>query len=874
MPRATYFMYDRHDARQRVGPMADRRGSSTGSALGRLFLALVVPLCLTTWVAAAESTTYAINLPQQSVATALNGLSEQTGIPVAFPYDLAKDRISNPVVGRYTLTEALDALLKGTGLTGGLSEKGMLTISSAPESDQRGASVAVSSSESKGTGRTIVSRFAAIVTALSAAFAASAQESPGTPGAVALEEVIVTAQKREERLQDVPVPVTAISGEALVHQHELRLQDYYASVPSLSLISGGSGDQALAVRGISSGGANNNPSVGITVDDVPIGSSSNLSNAAFFIPDLDPSNLQSIELLRGPQGTLYGASSIGGLLKYVTVDPSTSSFSGQAQADLTSVHNGDGAGYGVRASANVPLSDSLGVLVSGSKRRDPGYIDDLIGRDGVNQVETSGGRVATLWRPTDAFSVKLAALFQNTDADGRSYADPSLGDLKQSTTAKSGVWFIRFRLYTANISAKLGGVDLASITGYSINKMSYGNDLSSNTFFTGAANQYFGVQGAFGTTESETRKFTQEIRLSSTLGKVDWLVGGFYTDERVPSRQPIYASNPTTGQVAGQLIDFSFPTTFREAAVFGDLTVHFTDRFNVQFGGRETHNHQEYNEHDTGALLEVFGYPSPADFGPTITRESSFTYLVTPQFRISPDLMTYARFASGYRPGGPNAESSFGLPEKFGADKTYNYELGIKGDVLDHDLSFDASVYYINWKDMQLSLERFGLFFLTNASSAKSQGAELSVAARPWRGMVATAWVAWNDAKLTSNIPAEAGNAVSGDALPYSSRISGNLSLNQDFFVTNNWTAFLGGSVSYVDDRKGDFVRGTAVRQSFPSYTKTDLKAGLRYESWTLTAFLNNATDQRGILKGDPSVPGSLAYIQPRTAGLSIGKIF
>jgi outer membrane receptor protein involved in Fe transport len=159
---------------------------------------------------------------------------------------------------------------------------------------------------------------------------------------VLLEEIVVTAQKRTERLQDVPVPVTVLKGETLVDTGKTRLESYYTTVPGLSMASSGGGDANLTIRGISTG-ANTNPTVGIVLDDVPFGSTSTLATATF-APDIDPSDLARIEVLRGPQGTLYGASSIGGLLKFVTVDPSTERLSGRVQADTSRVYNGAAAG--------------------------------------------------------------------------------------------------------------------------------------------------------------------------------------------------------------------------------------------------------------------------------------------------------------------------------------------------------------------------------------------------------------------------------------------------------------------------------------------------------------------------------------------------
>ena len=201
--------------------------------------------------------------------------------------------------------------------------------------------------------------------------AQQAQSTDQTLGAKGpqLEEVIVTAQKKTENLLDVPVPVTAISAQSLIDTNQLRLEDYFTQVPGLTVTPSGYGVPQLAIRGITTGGFTN-PSVGITVDDVPYGSSSGIASGQE-VTNFDPNDLQRVEVLRGPQGTLYGASALGGLLKYVTVDPSPAALSGQVQAGTTDVYNGGSLGDNFRGAINVPLDDTLAVRASAFYRTDP-----------------------------------------------------------------------------------------------------------------------------------------------------------------------------------------------------------------------------------------------------------------------------------------------------------------------------------------------------------------------------------------------------------------------------------------------------------------------------------------------------------------------
>jgi outer membrane receptor protein involved in Fe transport len=356
---------------------------------------------------------------------------------------------------------------------------------------------------------------------------------------------------------------------------------------------------------------------------------------------------------------------------------------------------------------------------------------------------------------------------------------------------------------------------------------------------------------------------------------LDWLAGVFYTHEDTPTHDRYYAVDPATSEVAGLLFDDPYPTTYAEQAVFGDITVHFTDRFNVQIGGRASENKQSYSEIYSGPLLQG----DPLAIPPVHTQDSSFTYLLTPSFKIAPDLMLYGRLASGYRPGGPNPLCTlFDANCSYEPDTTTNYEIGIKGQAFDHALSFEGSVYYIDWKDVQIALADpdTSQSYFANATRARSRGVELSMQARPLRRLTIAAWVAWNDATLSESLPVTSGAiGFDGDRLPNSARFSGHLSLDSDWPVTNRVTAFWGASLSYVGTRQGGFPSpAQAIRYEMPGYAQTNLRVGARYESWMVNLYVNNLADKRGQLAAyDPSEP-YINYTQPRTAGIGFTKTF
>jgi iron complex outermembrane recepter protein len=245
--------------------------------------------------------------------------------------------------------------------------------------------------------------------------------------------------------------------------------------------------------------------------------------------------------------------------------------------------------------------------------------------------------------------------------------------------------------------------------------------------------------------------------------------------------------------------------------------------------------------------------------------------------------MVYARFSSGYRGGaggssGPNDRCVlFNYPCQYEADETRNYELGMKGNALNGVFSFDASLYYIDWQDIQIQAlhPQAGATYNTNGSSARSQGAEFSMQSTPFDGTTIAAWGAWNDAELTEPFPPGPLFGADGDRLPLSSRWSGNLSVDQEFALATNLTAALGASVTYIGSRKGLFT-ATSARAAYPDYTRVDLHGGLKRDSWALDLFVNNVTDKRASLSGGTGFfpPYSVVYIQPRTIGMSLMKTF
>lgn len=850
--------------------------------MGHRLLAWIVCLsmCSVGWALDLESQQQ-FDIPAQKLSTALVEFSRQTKTPIVSSTPDVERFNSPGVTGRMSLRQALRNLLQGTGLEIKTTDSGAIAVGIFGAKALRGSESGAKTSSPSPTSTNAASTMNPSTSNQDSSAASSGSETAG------LGEIIVTAEKRSERIQDVPVPVTALDASQLTENSQVRFEDYYTSVPGLSFAPNEQ-NNFLAIRGISTGGYSN-PTVGIVIDDVPFGGST-AQGGGQVMPDIDPGDLARVEVLRGPQGTLYGASSMGGLLKFVTIDPSTDAISGRVQAGVSNVHNAGQPGYSVRASVNVPLNDTLAMSVSGFTRVDPGYIDNPVYHlDGVNETKVMGGRLALLWLPSDVVTVKLGALYQDSRLEGSPQINvlPGLGDLQQSSLP--GWQDTEIQSYSARVTVKLGSVDLASITGYNIDNYYINDDY---TFAVGSLVPLVlpgvAVAGTPLEQSNSTHKFAQEIRLSSSIGtRFDWLVGGFYTRETyeglggnvygvTPEFQPLPA--------ADDLLNLGIYTeTYTEYAGFADLTYHFTDRFDVQVGGRESQIKQVNGGAGVTSGLFVplfYGTTSPLYVAPNpVAKNDAFTYLLTPRFRLSSDLMLYARLASGYRAGGSNGSNPLPpTPPQYGSDKTQNYEIGVKGDFLDHKLSVDASVYYIDWTGIQLTLVNHtdGINYTVNGSPAKSEGVELSIESRPLTGLMIAAWAAYDDAALTQDLPTgSSAYGVAGNRLPLSPRISAHLSLKQDFPLWNEVTGYVGGSIDYIGNRQGLFV-STPERAYYAPYARADVLSGIRFDSWTVNLYGNNMTDRRGVLGGGIGMFPPFAYniIQPRTIGLNVIKKF
>lgn len=718
-----------------------------------------------------------------------------------------------------------------------------------------------------------------------------------------LDKVVVTAQKREQAALDVPASVTAVSAERLSKGGLSKLEDYVAQVPGMSITSNGANMQ-VTLRGISTGAAQSSATTAVYIDEAPIGSVNAYTGGANLVPDMDPAELRRIEVLKGPQGTLYGSGAVGGMLRYVTADPDFTRASGGLTLGASSVAHG-GNGNVIRAMANLPLGNGdMGLRFSAFSRKEPGYIDNvntLAPKEDSNEVRTRGARLAFAWRLTPDWKLKAQALTQRLEADGTNSVDvngttlvPTSGEYKVNNRVPV-LGERKLDLGNVTINGQIGDVTLVSSTTLQTLDAQATSDvsLSYGTLLALLAAQP-GLNVQFDQ-RTHTRRFAQELRAQSTAlaGKLDYEAGLYFTKEDNTNRLPgMNTFDAATGAVKPVVIPGTtvpYPdgmakaridTTYKEVSVFANATYAVTEQFDMQAGVRWGQDRQHYDQLYTGLLF------TPPVALTQDSKNSKTTWLLTGRYKLGRSDSIYARLATGYRPGGPSAATPVtGASPIVGADSLTSAELGWKTVFAGGKASFEAAVFNTDWKDVQIQTNRSGSNFLINGGKAVSRGAEATLAVYPVAGLGLRATVGYTDAHLTEDTTNVMVNATtplgrSGDAMPFVPKLTASLAADYKFALTADWAASLGAAVAHTGKRRSDFSGKPHL--DLPAYTTLNLSAAVENASWRFSAYVKNATDADGIIVlGDrglppftPTAPYGAGIIQPRTTGVEASYRF
>lgn len=597
-----------------------------------------------------------------------------------------------------------------------------------------------------------------------------------------VEDVIVTATRRAERLQDVPVSISSLSQEELTQRGIVNYDGLATATPGVVLNRASANFNNFTARGIATNGygANLQSTVAIYLDELPISSNGNSTI-------LDPTlyDVERIEFLRGPQGTLFGSGSLAGALRILTHDPDPSGFDASALADLGVMAEG-GLRQRYNAMVNVPLiEDELALRIVGFSRNEEGWVDNIgTGIEDANTLVQYGGRAILQWEPTDRFSARLMYSREISNPHDSSLTNPNLGEYVRLSDRPD-----RFQSdmtnYNATLEYQFDGARLTSSSTYS--------DYT-GLFYVDLAGSYAQAFPFALDADAWDSTFVQELRLvSDPGGKIDWSVGGFYfrkrrdVDYNYRSNPEFLAARGLTGLPDEYYQRFGSHFTSHEVAAFGQLTYRFTDDLWVTGGLR-------YGKTDAQGFTEAGGYGSNyltlAYWGLTNTpitmtgpyaaaagvkaKEDGPSYRLSLSWRPTKAITTYGAISTGFRPPIINAQAGtvsqidpndIVIPTGASSDNLINYEIGVKGRWFGGKVYADAALYWVDWNDIQVQANRVSdsIQFATNIGGATSKGLEVSVVALPADGWTVALTGSLNEAKVDDLSVQEA--AISGAVL-------------------------------------------------------------------------------------------------------------
>jgi len=727
-----------------------------------------------------------------------------------------------------------------------------------------------------------------------------------------LEEVIVTATRREVALQDVPLSITAFSQEELIEKGIVNYQGLANNTPGVILNRQSQNFNNFSVRGIATNGYNANlqSTVAIYIDELPISSN---GNSTILDPNLF--DVERVEFLRGPQGTLFGSNSLAGAVRFINKNPDLNEWDSTVLVDW-GMTDGDSFRQRYNGMINIPLiEDTLALRLVGFYRDEEGYLYNAgIDVKDSNALKDVGGRAILLWEPTEKFYLRALYMTEDSKPSDASLINPDRGDKVRFTDKPD-----RFQGFIDNFNITFGydfgAAELTSSTTWSDYKGDFIVDLA-GTF----AQAIPFALDAIGWDEN----FVEEIRLvSDSGGKFDWVVGAYYNYKRRDVDYD-YRSNEAFLDARGftglpnppyyQQFDSYFVT--HEKAGFGELTFNFSDKLWVTGGLRYTASDVQgftkaggynsmYNSWYPGvAPTNYFGvalYPqfySPDAYLVPVEaavgekgKESGFSYKFSVSYKPREDLTTYATVSTGFRTPVVNAYAGQGsqydpndiiIPDGADSDDLTNYEIGMKGNWRDNKLTAHLAAYYIDWSNIQVQANRVSdtIQFATNVGGAVSKGVEFELAAFPTPGLMIAFNGSWNNAKVTKLSDSEA--AISGAEMGSKMAFpewQGSAYLKYDFDMGAN-RAFFTTNVMYVDGYPNMFpnVPGqpgvpTAMYGVTESYTMVNMSLGTTLgEKWMLTGYVENMFDDDSLIYIHPEafIEARYAIPVPRTYGVRL----
>ena len=596
-----------------------------------------------------------------------------------------------------------------------------------------------------------------------------------------VEEVIVSARKVNERLQDVPVTVSAVTGEALRKSGAADVKDVLGSIPGLSFTNVERGQSKYTIRGINS--AVTTPTTGIYLDDISLITNVQDYASGAFDPILF--DLERVEVLKGPQGTLYGGSSMGGAIKYVTARPNLSVKSGSISAGFGTVEHG-AESYQAQGVLNLPLiEDVLGVRGGFYYLHEGGYVDNIAGQNIVDASRSSTsaplytplsqpslstqsrkdynfsnsyvGRLSLLWQPDPSWSISPTVYYQKSTQENPPYFLTNVGGLTSSYRYVTQKNPDEAGIYSLNIQKTMGQIEVTSLTAYVDRDATWFRDYS---FYVGGLLRSLYSLNSIQDTTFNHNNFSQELRVASAPGsgaRLDWLAGVYYSDQKIHriGDVPVFGSGFPNGD---RLILTESTAKLKQTAAFGEATLHLTNALDLIAGARF------FEFKQTIDFLPNLGLLASTSGGVLESKENGVNPKIGLSYKVSADHLLYASASKGFRPGGPNGPvtnplcgpelAAFGLtasPASLESDSLWTYEVGSKNEVNGGRMMLNGSLYYSDWKDIQqtIRLPLCGGAFNTNAGAARVRGAEVEARINLGRAWQLGGNASFVDAKIT-----------------------------------------------------------------------------------------------------------------------------
>jgi outer membrane receptor protein involved in Fe transport len=733
----------------------------------------------------------------------------------------------------------------------------------------------------------------------------------------ALEEVRVTARKREERLQDVPESIQAISQSTIERAGLQELEDYSRFVPSMSYTAQAPGANKLIFRGVADTDRSfySDTSAAIYLDEQPLTQPTQT-------PEPRLVDIERIEALSGPQGTLYGGSAQSGTLRIITNKPDVTQL--QIITDSTIKQGSDSdLSHDFSAVVNVPLiPNELAIRLVGFSAKDGGFIDNVLGtspggtfnnsdvaaKDQNGEGEYLGGRATMRWLPSEDWTVTAGVVFQDFEGSGNQDHEPgnvgTLNNVRFLNEKREDTW----TQVGLTLEADLGFADLVSATTYFTRDVFY--QLDNTVYLTYLRNiyvNYAATNYAFGPDpvglgwwqDQKTERFSQEFRLSKEGPKWSWLAGVFFesfdddweyrsqmddfesTNAWLDYWQPYYGAE--AGASENTFYRINNHTKIEQYAAFGELTYQLDDQWSFIVGGRWFSAERD----------RQFRLSQPADVvlqdENPVKRTDDFAKKASVRYRFDDQRMMYALYSEGYRNGGENiVRKGAVLPREFSPDKLKNYEIGFKSRWLDGRLQANLAVFHMAWDDFQTELSDPGPLFATmvvNAGDATIDGAELDLAFAPVDGLDLGLNVGYLDAQLTDDIilPPDADGLEAVIALD-GARLAISPEWKASAYAQYTWPApVAGGNIyaraqySYNGDGLNDLecnADDCTAHQVMDSYSITDLRVGIESINgdWELALFVDNVTDEHAQLYKYEVPFGAITVNRPREYGITFMK--